>query len=123
MQLETRGLLWDIQQAGRAIRMFVAGKSDADFLGDLLLRSAVERQFEILGEAMTRLAKRDPQTAERISEFRRIIGFRNVLIHGYDQVDDQTTWRIVQDKLPILIQECDSLLALPEDDQPPMQQP
>jgi uncharacterized protein with HEPN domain len=97
--------------------MFVGGKSEADFLGDLLLRSAVERQFEILGEAMTRLAKRDPQTAERISEFRRIIGFRNVLIHGYDQVDDQTTWRIVQDKLPILLRECDELLVLPEDDQ------
>lgn len=114
MQLETRALLWNIQDSARAIVNFTSGKTRADYLTDRLLRSAVERQFEIIGEAMTRLAQRDSATAARISDFRRIIGFRNVLIHGYDAIDDETTWRIVVGKLPVLLLEVDTLLAAPE---------
>jgi uncharacterized protein with HEPN domain len=115
MQLETRALLWDIQDGARTIQTFVAGKTQTDFLRNLLLRSAVERQFEIIGEAMTRLAKLDLKTAQRITEYRRIVGFRNVLIHGYDKIDDETTWRIVTNDLPLLVREVDALLAAPED--------
>jgi uncharacterized protein with HEPN domain len=52
-----------------------------------MLRSAVERQFEIIGEALSQLAKIDPAVAARIPDLRRIVGFRNVLIHGYDRMD------------------------------------
>lgn len=77
------------------------------------MRSAVERQFEIIGEALSRLNKSEPTIAARISEYRRIIGFRNVLIHGYDAVTDSITWDIVQTKLPILTRELSALGADP----------
>ena len=54
--------------------------------------------------------KRDPPLAEKISDFRKIAGFRNVLIHGYDAIDDVTSWGIVETKLPILRREIDALL-------------
>ncbi len=67
-----------------------------------MLRSAVERQYEIIGEALNRLRKLDPAMAAVITECDRIIGFRNVLAHGYDSVDDRISWDIVQNKLPVL---------------------
>jgi uncharacterized protein with HEPN domain len=75
-----------------------------------MLRSAVERQFEIIGEALTKLAKVDQETAALISEHRRIIAFRNILIHGYAQIDDRLVWGVVESKLPTLSQEMKKLL-------------
>ena len=57
-----------------------------------MLRAAVERTFEIIGEAMTQLAKVDKAVAAQISEYQRIISFRNVLIHEYADVDDKLVW-------------------------------
>ena len=74
-----------------------------------MLRSAIERQFEIIGEALNRLKRLDPETAVRISDYQRIIDFRNVLAHGYDVVSDQVVWDIVQNKLPDLRREIDEL--------------
>lgn len=75
-----------------------------------MLRSAVERQFEIVGEALAHLSRLDPDIAARISEHRRIIAFRNILIHGYADVDDRLVWDIVETKLPVLRREIESLL-------------
>lgn len=116
MRLESRKLLWDMQQAARAISSFVTGKGEADYLSDLMLRSAVERQFEIIGEAMTRLAKGDIDTAVRVSEYRGIIAFRNQLIHGYHDIEHPISWRIVAAKLPVLLVEVDALLAAADAD-------
>jgi uncharacterized protein with HEPN domain len=77
----------------------------ADYKTDVLLRSAVERQFEIVGEALNRLQGVDPGTAARISDYRRIIGFRNILAHGHDIVSNEIAWDIIQNKLPGLSQE------------------
>jgi uncharacterized protein with HEPN domain len=74
-----------------------------------LLRSAVERQFEIIGEALRKLAKEDPETAGRIAEYERIISFRNILIHGYAEIDDRLVWDILQSKLPNLLRQVQSL--------------
>lgn len=89
--------------AARQIEAFSRGKEMADYAKDRMLRSAIERQFEIIGEAMTRLIKRDEAAARQINEYRKIAGFRNALIHGYDSVDDSISWGIVQNKVPILL--------------------
>ena len=90
---------------------FTQGTSFADYAGDAMLRSAVERQFEIAGEALAGLARSDASIASRISHFQRIIAFRNVLIHGYAEVDDRLVWSVVETDLPTLVTEVADLLA------------
>lgn len=90
---------------------FTAGKSFADYEHDAMLCAAVERKFEIIGEALAQLARIDEPLAARISEYRRIIAFRNILIHGYAEVDDGLVWDVIETKLPVLRQEIKSLLC------------
>jgi uncharacterized protein with HEPN domain len=89
---------------------FAEGKSFADYEWDEMLRSAVERQFEIIGETLSQLSRIDLDTAYQISEYRRIIAFRNILIHGYAQIDDRIVWDLLQTKLPLLRREAQQLL-------------
>ncbi len=103
-------LLADILAAVAAVGQFSRSKSRQDYGNDLLLRSAVERQLEILGEAIRRLQSLDPLLACRISEHRRIIAFRNIIAHGYDGLDDDVVWQVVVEKLPILANEAAELL-------------
>ena len=67
-----------------------------------MLRAAVERHFEIIGEALNRLGKVRPEIAARIPEIERAIALRNRLIHGYQNVSDAMLWRIIQENLPPL---------------------
>ncbi len=76
----------------------------------LVIKRAVERNFEIIGEALNRIKFKDSEILENISEHYRIIGFRNILIHGYDIVDDAIVWKAVTIHLPILIKEIKGLL-------------
>lgn len=110
MRLEAKKYLYDIQQAASRIAEFTSGKRLENYRADPMLRSAVERQFEIIGEALAQLAKIDPALVQRISEHRRIIAFRNILIHGYAEVDDRLVWDIIESKLPILLSETETLL-------------
>lgn len=81
------GLLSDIRQAAGAVRDHLAGATFERFRGDRLLRAAVEREFITIGEAVSQLSRSDAETAARITLHRRIIAFRNILVHGYRQVD------------------------------------
>ena len=110
MRLETLRLLEDMRQAAELIRQFTADRNLQGYTGDAMLRSAVERQFEIIGEALSRLAKSDPETGSRIGDYQQIIAFRNVLIHGYDVVDDRVVWDAVQEKLPALYDKLQAML-------------
>lgn len=92
MQLESRKLLQDVLQALELLREFARGKSFEGYRTDPMLRAAVEREFEIIGEALRRLAGRDPTTAGQVPELSRIVAFRNILIHGYADVDDAIVW-------------------------------
>ena len=65
-----------------------------------MLRAAVERKFEVIGEAITKLVRLDETIGNRISDYKRIIAFRNVLIHGYADVDDRLVWDVVETNLP-----------------------
>ncbi len=109
MQLETKKLIYDLDQAVRLISHFTVDKEITDYVADAMLRSAVERQFEIIGEALNRLKRLDLETVARISDYQRIIGFRNVLTHGYDVISDNIVWDIVQNKLPELRREIEEL--------------
>ena len=85
-------------------------KGPEDYTADRLLRQAVERNMEIIGEAVGRLSRDDPETAARLSEHERIVAFRNLLIHGYDLVDDGIVWDTIKTKLPLLLSEVEALL-------------
>ncbi len=110
MKLEAKKYLADISQAADLIARFIAGKSEDEYKADPLLRSAVERQFEIVGEALSKLASLDAAAASRVTQYRRIISFRNILIHGYAQVDDHLVWDIATTHLPTLRAEVAALL-------------
>jgi uncharacterized protein with HEPN domain len=102
MQHEPRVLLWDICHAADTVAAFTRGKGLEDYREDSFLRSAVERQLIILGEAVAQLSKLTPELAERIPERGSIIAFRNLLIHGYATVVDEIVWAVIEDDLPAL---------------------
>ncbi len=102
MRSESRKYLWDALQAADRITRFVSGKTFEVYRQDDLLRSGVERQFEIIGESLAQLSRLDPETAATILELPRIVAFRNILIHGYATVDDRIVWGVVEGSLPQL---------------------
>lgn len=110
MPHDPRKLLFDMKEAADRIGRFTKGRSFSDYRTDEMLHAAVERQFEIIGEAMTRLRQTSPALAAQISDHKKIAGFRNALIHGYDTIDDTITWEIVLNHLPILQGELRDLL-------------
>jgi uncharacterized protein with HEPN domain len=97
MQPEALKLLEDIQRSGERIQSFLSGRNRCEY--DELTRSAVERQFEIMGEALVQLSRFAPDLAARIPEHRRLIAFRNILIHRYHDIDDDIVWEAAQLKL------------------------
>ena len=111
MPPESRKLLEDMRRAAGQIADFTAGLSLDDYQSDQQLRWSVERGFEIIGEALSQHGKIAAALAGRISEYRKIISFRNILIHGYSRINHATTWDIVQEDLPKLRRELDDLLA------------
>jgi uncharacterized protein with HEPN domain len=109
MNTEAKKLLADVLESGRSIQAWSVGRSFADYEADRQFRRAVEREFEIVGEALNRLARADAGATGRITHLSRIVSFRNRIIHGYDTVDDATVWGIVQDHLPALLAQCEAL--------------
>ena len=111
MHADARKLLWDARAAAERVTQFTTGRTFAEYEADDYFRSAVERQFEIIGEALSRLLKADAALAARITNYRRIIDFRNTISHGYDAVDNEIVWEVVQNSLPVLRREVEKLLA------------
>jgi uncharacterized protein with HEPN domain len=111
MQDEALKLLTDIREALEEIKSFTAGIDLTGYESDPLRRAAVERKFEIIGEACNRLSFRDESTFEKITHAPQIIGFRNRIIHGYDAIDHAIVWDVVENKLPLLKAEVDRLLG------------
>ena len=110
MQPKTPKLLEDIRDAAAFIREATRGKTVEDYRRERLLRQAIERNFEIIGEAVNRLVQHDPGTAARISKYRQIVDFRNVLTHGYDLVDHRVVWSTIDEEVPVLLAEVEGLL-------------
>ena len=111
MQLDPMTPLHDVLKATDIIVGLVEGKTFDDYLADLKLRSAVERQFQIIGEALAHLSRIDPETAARITDCPRIVSFRNILVHAYAQVNDRIVWGAARGSLPRLRAEVVALLG------------
>jgi uncharacterized protein with HEPN domain len=109
MQRDVEKHLLDILDASHDVREFVGGISFDDYHANKLVKAAVERKFEIIGEALNRIARLSPETAAAIREYDKIIAFRNVVIHGYDVVSDPLVWDVIEQKLPLLIEDVKKL--------------
>lgn len=104
-------LLEDVRDAAAFILEVTQGRSLDQYRDDRLLRNAVERNFEVIGEAVKRLSQYDPSIAARITDVGQIVAFRNVLIHGYDLVDHALVWSTIERQVPLLLREVESLIA------------
>lgn len=102
MRHDPKKLCEDVLQAVGEIGSFCQGKTFGDFQGDRALQLIVEREFEIIGEALTRLRRDHPALAERVKDVDKIIGLRNVLAHGYDILEYEILWDVVENKIAVL---------------------
>ncbi len=109
MPPEVLKLLEDILNAAGSIQEFTKDKDLDGYRSDEMCRAAVERKFEIIGEACTRLRDRHPQDFSKLEHGANIIGLRNRVIHGYDCVDDAILWDAIHQHLPDLVKEIATL--------------
>ena len=110
MEVESKKFLFDIAQAGNDVRAFTKKISFAEYASNRLIKAAVERKFEVMGEALNRLHKHAPEAAESIRNYQKIISFRNILIHGYDTISDPIVWDVIQNSLSELLEDVKDLL-------------
>lgn len=112
MQPRTIALLEDIRDSIDYLHTDTAGMTFADFVEYRPARQLVAHNFEIIGVALNRLRRYDPMIIEQISGHQWIIGFRNMLVHGYDVIDYSTVWDAIHESLPVLEEEINALLHL-----------
>jgi uncharacterized protein with HEPN domain len=110
MNDDIRKSIIDILQAAEEIQNFTHGMDFEAYQNSPITQRAVERDFEIIGEALNRIRQIDAELIEKISEYHRIIGFRNILIHGYDIIDEMIVWKAVENHLPILVKKVKEIL-------------
>jgi len=108
--------LWDMVQAIRRMQAFTTGLTFDDYQTSILIQSAVERQLEILGEAAGRVSDGLRQTHPDI-DWRRTVGLRNVIIHRYDEIQQDIIWRIITTELATLLTQLEPLLPPIPDEQ------
>jgi len=102
--------LSDILDACDAIDAVLAGVDFDLYLKRRSIRSSVEREFIIIGEAVAGIRRVRPELAARISDARVIVGFRNVLTHDYAAVDDEAVYGVATEDIRLLKRECSDLL-------------
>ena len=112
MQRETEKLLWDIADAGRFILDLARGATLNRYLEDRLFRQGIERNFEIIGEALNALSRGDPYSEAQITGYRQVINLRHRLVHGYRDIDDERMWGYITDLLPPFVEAVESLLEI-----------
>ena len=109
ISLEEKKLLADIKESILSIDEHLENKRVLEeYLSNKTKRRAVEREIEIIGEAMSKVLKINPNIA--LSYSRIIVDLRNRVIHAYDSVDDILMWKIIMKDLPILLEETTNLL-------------
>jgi uncharacterized protein with HEPN domain len=110
MDNRTREWLQDILDQANEIQSFTVGLTFQTYQLDRKTQAAVERKFEIIGEALNRIRAADEELLENIRDCRRIISFRNILAHGYDAIEDRIVWGIIESDLGTLLEDVGTLL-------------
>jgi uncharacterized protein with HEPN domain len=109
MNREEKKYLWDIVKHIDQLLSFIEQiKTIDEFRNNHLVQSAVEREFEIIGVACKNLLDINPEI--QITYSKKIIGMRNIIAHGYDEVDEKIVWKTIHDFLPTLRNEASKLL-------------
>lgn len=109
MEIRIKKLLFDILSALKNIENYLgAEKKFENYNNNSMLQDAVERNIEIIGEAMSKLLIIEPKIM--ISNSRRIVDARNKIIHGYDEIENAQIWGIIINHLPTLQEEVEKLL-------------
>ena len=111
MNNEAKRRLQHALDACYLINQFVSGRTLEDYESDEMLRAAVERKFEIIGEALNQAEIADETVSDDIPDLRQIVGLRNRIIHGYEVIDNELIWRVTEVNLPRLTQQLESLLG------------
>ena len=111
MPRDPRAYLTDIIESCEAINSAVDDMDLEEYQSNRLVRSSVEREFIIIGEAISALSHNDPDIFQAITRARRIIDFRNLLTHEYPTIDDALVWAVVQTDIPVLLSECRNLVS------------
>lgn len=109
MQPKVLKFILDIQSVIQEIEM-VKSKTHNNFnsfKSDILLQRAVERDLEIIGEAIRKITELDPSV--QITSAKHIIGLRNIISHAYDSVEPEMIWGIIQNNIPELAEEMNKL--------------
>ena len=114
MTRDPRAYLADVLDAGQAIQAAVATINFDEYCSSRLIRSAVEREFMIVGEALKQLSQRNPNLFASIGQGPEIIAFRNKLSHEYLNINNELVWGVIQSELSDLIERCHTLLQLLE---------
>jgi uncharacterized protein with HEPN domain len=107
---DVRHWLWDVRESCDVILEATRGLSFEEFVADRIRRSAVEREFEILTEALKRTLALEAGLSLRFPDFRGIVDFRNILAHGYHAVKYEKVWPIVVQDVPVLRKTADDIL-------------
>ena len=111
MPRDLRTHLCDILQCIDAIDLYVANQTFADYEANRMVRSAVEREFITIAEAMIRISRISPELGNRVEHVRDIADFRNIIVHAYEDVNDTYVWRVVKESVPPLKQQIETWLA------------
>lgn len=102
--------LEDVLEQTKDVLEFTSGMDCEAYLNDRKTQAAVERKFEIMGEALNRIYSADPELLQKIRDYRSIISFRNILAHGYDSIDNLVVWGVIENDLNNLIEDATALL-------------
>lgn len=101
----------DAIKACELISQFIQGMREEDFYADAKTKAAVEREIEIIGEALNRIKAIDCDMLSKIDNWREIIGFRNVIAHGYDVVEDEIVWESITNDIPLLTSQLKDIIG------------
>lgn len=110
MRPETPAYLWDAQQAALRASSLLTDLTQDAYLDDWVRQAAAERQLEIVGEALNRIRRIDPATADRVPHVHAIVATRNIIVHRYDSIDHVRVWALLSHDVPELLVHLTALL-------------